>query len=69
MGNFHYDKKGYPRWNDSNSLVHRAVNRTPKGMHTHHIDGDKGNFRRSNLQTMTPSGHSRLEAKKRRSFW
>ena len=27
MGNFHYDKKGYPRWNDTNELVHRSVSK------------------------------------------
>ena len=63
MGNFHYDKKGYPRWNDSGALVHRTVNKTPRGMHTHHIDGDKGNFRHENLKSMYPSSHGRYHAR------
>jgi hypothetical protein len=68
MGNFHYDKKGYPRWNDSDKLVHRTVSKPTGGQVTHHKDGDKGNFRKSNLQNMGRSSHSRLEAKKR-SGW
>ncbi|MEK6954352.1 MAG: HNH endonuclease [Candidatus Micrarchaeota archaeon] len=65
MGRFHYDGKGYPRWNDSNELVHRTVNRTPEGMHTHHRDGDKGNFKRENLGTISPSDHGRVHARMR----
>ena len=69
VGRFHYDKSGYPRWNDSGELVHRTVNRTPNGLVTHHKDGDKGNFRRENLRAMTPSAHGCYHAKQKRSFW
>lgn len=59
MGDMYKDKKGYPRYSDSNRLVHRIVNKTPKGMHTHHKDGNKMNFRKSNLESLTPSEHGR----------
>jgi hypothetical protein len=72
MGRFHYDKKGYPRWNNNNRLVHRDVASKMVGGSispdkvVHHIDGNKANFRRSNLRVMDRSSHSRLEARKRR---
>lgn len=71
MGKFYYDKKGYPRWRDSDELVHRSVSKPRDGEVVHHRDGDKGNFRRENLQNMSPSEHSRLHAreKRRNSFW
>jgi len=65
MGLFHYDKKGYPRWNDSNRTVHSTIVHTRQGEVVHHRDEDKGNFRRSNLQVMDRSDHSRYHAKKR----
>ena len=71
MGRFHKDRNGYPRWNDSNRSVHRDVARNMVGGHissnrvVHHIDGNKGNFRRSNLQVMSRSGHSSLHAGKK----
>jgi len=66
MGKFHYDKKGYPRWNDSGLLVHRTVAKAPKGKVVHHKDGNTKNFRKANLKVMSRGAHSRLEAKKRR---
>ena len=69
MGRFHYDNKGYPRWNDSDKLVHKTVAPAGTGEVVHHRDGDKGNFRRSNLQVMGRSDHSRLHARQRRSDW
>ena len=67
----HIDFSGeYPRYKDSGRTVHSVVSNRPDGLHTHHRDGDKSNFRRSNLRNMTPSAHGTLEAKKRkRSFW
>jgi hypothetical protein len=68
MGRFYYDKSGYPRWRDSDSLVHRTVAKPRSGQVVHHKDGDKGNFSSSNLTSMSRSSHSKLHAKKR-SFW
>ena len=72
MGNTNKDKKGYPRWSDSGRLVHRDVARNMNGplgsKIVHHNDGDKSNFRKSNLTTMSRSHHSSLEAKKRSRF-
>jgi hypothetical protein len=68
MGGFHKDRKGYPRWNDSNGLVHRSVAHASSGKVVHHIDGDKSNFRKSNLRVMSRSEHSSLHAKKKRWF-
>ena len=71
MGKFYYDKKGYPRWRDSKKLVHRTVaakkvgGKIFKDLVVHHKDGNKKNFRKSNLQIMSRSKHSKLHAKKR----
>jgi len=65
MGRFHYDDKGYPRWNDSDKLVHKTIKPAGSGEVVHHRDEDKGNFRRSNLQVMGRSEHSRWHARKR----
>ena len=64
MGGFHKDKKDYPRWNDSNGLVHRNVAHAPSGKVVHHIDGDKSNFRKSNLHVISRSEHTSLHARK-----
>jgi len=65
MGKFYYDEKGYPRWRDSKKLVHRTVSK-PKGSQVvHHRDGNKKNYRKSNLVNMGRSSHSRMEARKR----
>jgi hypothetical protein len=69
MGKFYYDKKGYPRWRDSDKLVHRTVAKPKPGQVTHHIDGNPKNFRRNNLENMSRSEHSTLHAKKRRSWF
>jgi hypothetical protein len=68
MGNTYKDRKGYPRWSNSNRLVHRDVAHAPAGSVVHHRDGDKSNFRRSNLSVMSRSEHSTLHAKKKRWF-
>jgi len=73
MGNTYKDKKGYPRWSDSGKLVHRTVASNiiggpiGQGRVVHHKDGDKSNFRKSNLTVMSRSAHSSLHTKKRRS--
>ncbi len=67
MGKFYYDKKDYPRWRDSNRLVHRTIAKPIEGQVTHHKDGNPHNFRRDNLVNMDRSEHSRLHAR-RRSF-
>lgn len=69
MGKFYKDKKGYPRWKDSKKLVHRTVAKPKGDQVTHHKDGNKGNFRKSNLKNMSRSEHSRLHARKRRKSW
>jgi hypothetical protein len=70
MGGFHRDKNDYPRWNDNNRLVHRDVARNMYGnlgdSVIHHRDGDKGNFRKSNLDKMSRSHHSSYHSRKRR---
>jgi len=68
MGEFYYDKKGYPRWKDSNKLVHRTVSKPKGDTVVHHKDENKKNFRKSNLVNMKRSNHSKLHAKKRTSW-
>lgn len=69
MGKFYYDKKGYPRWRDSDQLVHRTVAK-PRGSEvTHHKDGNPINFRSGNLVNMNKSEHSSLHAKKKEKWW
>lgn len=64
------DKKGYPRDKKDGQLVHRKVARKKvggflfPGTVVHHKDGNKSNFRKSNLQVMSRSNHSKLHAKK-----
>lgn len=73
MGEFYYDKNGYPRWRDSGKLVHRTVaaskvgGRIFKGLIVHHKDGNKKNFRKSNLVIMSRKNHSRLHSRSRRN--
>jgi hypothetical protein len=69
MGNFHRDKKGYPRWDDSGLLVHKTVCPVGPGQVVHHKDGNKSNFRRENLKPMSRSSHSRLEARKKNGWF
>jgi hypothetical protein len=72
MGNTYKDKKGYPRWKDSGRLVHRDVASNMlggpigKGRVVHHKDGNKSNFRKSNLTVMSRKEHSSLHARKKR---
>ena len=66
MQNIYKDTKGYPRWKDSRKLVHRTVaanmvgGRIFPGLIVHHIDGNKMNFRRSNLWIMSRSNHAKI---------
>jgi hypothetical protein len=76
MGKIYTDKNGYPRWKDTGALVHRSVAAKKIGRPlrdyevVHHQDGDKTNFRKENLSSMSRSFHSKLEAKKRKwSLW
>jgi len=68
MGNFHYNKSGYPVWNDSGKLVSRTISKPKGDQQTHHKDENPKNFRKSNLVNLTPKTHSRIHAKKR-SLW
>jgi hypothetical protein len=73
MGKFYYDKKGYPRWRDTNKLVHKTVaenmvgGKIYSGRVVHHKDENKKNFRKSNLIVMSRSSHSKLHIRKRKS--
>jgi len=77
MSKIYIDENGYKRYKDSGKLVHRHVaemkvgGKIRKGGAVHHKDGDKLNNKRSNLQIMSRSGHSKLEARKRgrRQWW
>jgi hypothetical protein len=66
MENKYIDRKGYPRWNNTGILVHRTVAQNllgepiPVGMVVHHIDGNKQNFRKTNLAIMSRGAHYKL---------
>jgi hypothetical protein len=74
MQNKYIDKNGYPRWKNTGLLVHRTIaakkfgSRIPFDVVVHHIDGNKKNFRFSNLWVMSRSAHSRLHFQKRNSI-
>lgn len=42
------------------ALMHREVTNAPRGMHVHHINGDKLDNRRGNLAVLTPAEHRLL---------
>jgi len=65
MGNFHYNKSGYPVWNDTGKLVHRTIVKAKRGEEVHHKDGNPHNFRRSNLQVMIKGAHRELHRRLR----
>ncbi len=60
------DKEGYPRFKDNNKLVHRVVMekilRRPlrEDERVHHVDGDRTNFRRRNLQLVNKKDHFKI---------
>jgi hypothetical protein len=66
---FFKDSKGYPRSKSTGKLIHRSVAEKKIGRPlrehevVHHKDGNKGNFRRSNLRVTSRSYHSKLHAK------
>jgi len=69
MGNTYIDDKGYPRWKDSERLVHRDVAENKIGRElrdhevVHHKDGDKTNFRKENLRVTSRAHHSSMHKK------
>ena len=66
---FFKDKKGYPRNNSTGKLVHRSVAEKKIGRPlrehevVHHKDGDKSNFRKTNLRVTSRSHHSKLHSR------
>jgi len=69
MGETYRDSKGYPRYVDTDELVHRKVAEKNIGRElrehevVHHKDGDKTNFRRENLRVTSRSHHSSIHNK------
>lgn len=65
----HKDSNGYWRYADSGELVHRnvAANKIGRELRddevVHHKDGDKSNFRRSNLRVTSRSHHAKMHSK------
>ena len=72
MAKTYIGKKGYKRYKNSGKSVHRHVasrkvgGKIWPGRVVHHSDGNKRNNRRSNLQIMSRSSHSRLHSRKKR---
>lgn len=66
---FFKNKKGYPVSKNTGRLIHREVAAKkigrPLRKHevAHHKDGNKGNFRRTNLRVTSRSHHSKLHKK------
>lgn len=62
------NEKGYPIWKNTGILCHRErimkkhnLDNIEKGWVVHHIDGDKKNFRKSNLILLKREDHDDLE--------
>ncbi|MGA2573293.1 MAG: HNH endonuclease [Candidatus Methanomethylicaceae archaeon] len=51
------------------SMLNMVGGSIGRGRVVHHKDGNKSNFRRSNLFVMSRSDHSSLHIKKKRWFW
>ena len=68
---FFKNKKGYPVNKTTGKLIHREVAERKVGRPLrkheviHHKDGDKGNFRRTNLRVTSRSHHSKIHQKHR----
>lgn len=66
---FFKDNKGYPRSSSTGKLIHRSVAQKKIGRPlrdnevVHHKDGDKSNFRRTNLRVTSRSHHSKIHSK------
>ena len=41
--------------------LHRFLNKTPRGFHTHHVNGDKTDNRKMNLTTMSKEEHRHIQ--------
>ena len=69
MANTYLDNKVYPRFKNSGKPVHKAVAENKIGRKlrddevVHHKDGDKTNFRKSNLRVTIRSHHSKIHSK------
>ncbi len=68
MKNIDYSHE-YPRFKDSGRVIHRIVAENMIGRKlknyevVHHKDGDKTNFRKTNLRVMSRSYYSKLHYK------
>jgi len=66
MGDTYFDSKGYPRFKNSGIPVHRAVaeNKIDRPLKSHevvhHKDGDKSNYRMTNLAVLRKKFHRRV---------
>ena len=79
--NIYKDSRGYARFRSNKKLVHRVVMEKIIGRplredeRVHHIDGDKMNFRRRNLQLVSKKDHFKIHVvdkqikDKKVSFW
>ncbi len=63
-----YNKNDYPIWKNTGILCHRErimkkhnLEKIDKGWVVHHIDGNKENFRKSNLILLRDKDHKDLE--------
>ena len=71
------DKRGYPRFRDNKKLVHRVVMEKKIGRPlredelVHHINGDKTNYSRRNLQLVNKTDHFKIHVtdKKNIGLW
>ncbi len=63
---YYIDKKGYPTTRSNNKRIHTQIvekklgRKIKKSEVIHHRDGNKRNWRPSNLNVMSRSSHSRL---------
>ena len=60
------DEKGYPRFKDSDILVHRFnankfIRKIKDGEEVHHVDGNKIHFHSENLIILSKEDHIKVE--------